>query len=448
MRLLIPIVGLLAGAVALAVPAASGAASKPSSKKKTARRRAAPRAPAVSAKTRAEANRQVLDYLARALEYPPENPAALIPFFERLYRHERGEAAEPVRILHFGDSHTAADEWTGALRALFQQQFGDGGAGFSFAGKPFRGYRRLDLRGGATRAWITDGLAGKNGDGQNGLGGISIRTRLPGQEVFLVAGCSNVEVFFLRQPGGGSLMLYDNGSAAGKISTSGDPGPGYHRYTTAPGLHRLELETLDRAPVRLYGWVTENERGVTYEALGINGAQASIVFRWDEALLADQLARRSPALIVLAYGTNEAGSRDWTEASYKLMFSALIQRLRQAAPAASILVIGPLDRLVRARGKWTPHPRIDMIAAAQREAALGAGCAFWDLREKMGGKGSMRKWVLAGLAQYDHVHFTAPGYRLLGETCFRDLIGQYAAFTKIREEVAGQSPNGQTSPNH
>jgi hypothetical protein len=138
MRLLIPIVGLLAGAVVLAVPAASPAASKSSSRKKTTRRRAPPKAPAVSAKTRADANRQVLDYLARALEYPPENPAALIPFFERLYRHERGEAAEPVRILHFGDSHTAADEWTGALRALFQQQFGDGGAGFSFAGKPDR----------------------------------------------------------------------------------------------------------------------------------------------------------------------------------------------------------------------------------------------------------------------------------------------------------------------
>ena len=237
-------------------------------------------------------------------------------------------------------------------------------------------------------------------------------------------------------------MLYDNGSAVEKFATSGEPGPGYHRYTTAPGLHRLELETLDRAPVRLYGWVTENQRGVTYEALGINGAQASILFRWDEALLADQLARRAPALIVLAYGTNEAGNPDWTGASYRLMFSALIQRLRQAAPAASILVIGPPDRLIRARGRWIPHPRMDMIAAAQREAALGAGCAFWDLREKMGGKGSMRKWVLAGMAQYDHVHFTAPGYRLLGETCYRDLIGQYATFARIREE------DGQTSPNH
>ncbi len=198
----------------------------------------------------------------------------------------------------------------------------------------------------------------------------------------------------------------------------------------------------DRAPVRLYGWVTENERGITYEALGINGAQASAIFKWNETLLADQLERRAPALIVLAYGTNEASSPDWTHDSYRLMFAALIQRLRKAAPTTSILVIGPPDRHIRVGGKWTPHPRIDLIAAAQREAALTTGCAFWDLREKMGGKGSMRKWVLAGMAQYDHVHFTVPGYRLLGETCFRDLIGQYATFTKIREE------DGQASPNH
>jgi lysophospholipase L1-like esterase len=279
------------------------------------------------------------------------------------------------------------------------------------------------------------------------LGGISISTRLPRQEVYLVAACSNVEVFFLRQPGGGSLMLYDNGSAVEKFATDGELGAGYHRYATAPGLHRLELETLDRSPVRLFGWVAENERGVTYEALGINGAQASIVFHWDEALLADQLARRNPALIVLAYGANEAGNPDWTRDSYRLMFENLIERLRKSAPEASILVAGPLDRLVRARGKLAPHPRLDMIAEAQREAALATGCAFWDLREKMGGKGSMRRWVQAGLAQPDYVHFTASGYRLLGETCFRNLIGQYSAFTKIREEVASQAQNGQTSPN-
>ncbi|MBI4875614.1 MAG: SGNH/GDSL hydrolase family protein [Acidobacteria bacterium] len=437
MRALIPLAALAVCVAAFPAPVASA------KKKKTVRRR-----PAVSAKVRAEARREILDRLSRELECPPENPAALIPFFERLRRQERGELEEPVRIVQFGDSHTAADEWTGALRAQLQQRFGDGGAGFSFAGRPFLGYRRLDLRGGATRAWTTDGLAGKQSSGQNGLGGISISTRLPRQEVYVVAGCRNVEVYFLHQPGGGSLLLHDNGAPVERFTTAGDSGPGYHRYTTAPGLHKLELETLDRLPVRLYGWVTENERGVTYEALGINGAQASIVLKWDEALLADQLARRNPALIVLAYGTNEAGNRDWTQESYRLMFTALIQRLRKAAPAASILVVGPPDRYLRLRGKWTPYQRIEMIVKAQREAAQAAGCAFWDLREKMGGMGSMRKWVLAGLAQADYVHFTGPGYRLLGETCFRDLMSQYADFGKLREELAGQPTNGQTSPNH
>ena len=37
---------------------------------------------------------------------------------------------------------------------------------------------------------------------------------------------------------------------------------------------------LTDAPVRLFGWVAEHARGVTYETLGINGAQASIVFNW------------------------------------------------------------------------------------------------------------------------------------------------------------------------
>jgi lysophospholipase L1-like esterase len=433
-RFLLPIVLLLACVTAYAAA------------RRTARR-PRPKAPVVSAKARAEANREILDRVSRLLAHPPENPAALVPFFERLYRLERGEAREPVRIVHFGDSHTAADEWTGALRAAFQQQFGDGGPGFAMAGRPFLGYRRLDLRGGATRAWFTDGLVGKEPTGPNGLGGISISTRLPRQEVYLVAGCTNVEVYYLRQPGGGSMLLYDNGRPVEKISTSGAPGPGYYRYSTSPGLHRLELETLERSPVRLFGWVAENERGITYEALGINGAQASIIFQWDEELLADQLGRRNPALIVLAYGTNEAGNRDWTRDSYRLMFSSLIARLRRAAPEASILAVGPPDRWIRVRGKWLTHPRIDMIAEAQREAALAAGCAFWDLREKMGGKGSMRKWVLAGLAQADHVHFTGPGYRLLGETCYRDLIEQYGAFTQIREEAASQS-DGQASQDH
>jgi len=269
-----------------------------------------------------------------------------------------------------------------------------------------------------------------------GLGGVSMSTRSAHESVYLLADCQQFELFYLQQPGGGSLDIFDNGSPVERISTEGEMGPGYYHYETAPGTHRFEVETVDRAPVRLFGWVAENDSGVTYETLGINGAQASIVFDWDEATLRSNIERRNPGLIVLAYGTNEAGRKDWTLETYRDMFSQLIGRFRQAAPAATILVIGPPDRWIRTRKGWQPVERIDMVVQAQREAALALGCAFWDLRAKMGGKGSMQQWVSAGMAQYDRVHFTGPGYRMLGDAVFRDLMSQYEIFLRAREVVA------------
>jgi lysophospholipase L1-like esterase len=399
----------------------------------------------VSAQTRAVATAAVNGWLAA--EVPVENPAALVPFFEQLLRQERGEGAGPLRILQFGDSHTAADEFTGTIRYLFQARFGVGGGGYSYAGKPWSSYRRVDVKSTGTRGWHSDGLVGRDGDGRYGLGGVSITTRTPREGVTIEADCTRAELLFLRQPGGGVVELMVDGDSAGELSTNGELGGGYFELRLEPGIHNLTVRTRDRSPVRLFGWVTENARGVTYETLGINGAQASILLNWDEKLTAEHLARRNPGLIVLAYGTNEAGNRDWTHESYRDMYLALIRRLRDAAPGASILVVGPPDRFARVRGKWTTYERIDMIVAAQREAALSAGCAFWDQREKMGGKGAMRQWVLAGLAQYDHVHFTAPGYRLLGDLMYRDMMTHYGTFVRVRDEVA-QTTDGQTRPNH
>lgn len=420
---------------------------KKTSKKAPAKHKATRRvvAPPVSAQAREAASEAVTETLAQNIDLPLENPAAMIPFFEMLHRMRAGQASGTLSILHYGDSHTAADEWTGSLRALLQAQFGDGGGGYSFAGRPFTSYRRLDLKSGESRGWKSEGLLARDGDGLNGLGGVSITTRSPNEHVYLQAECGKLELFYLRQPGGGDLQLFDNGDPVEKISTSGELGPGYFTYAAKPGAHYFELQTLKRAPVRLFGWVTEKDKGVTYETLGINGAQASIVFRWDENLLASNIARRNPALIVLAYGTNEAGNSDWTQESYQQMFSSLIRRFRQAAPTASILVLGPPDRDYRSQGRWEPYSKIDRIVAAQREAALANRCAFWDMREKMGGKGAMQQWVTAGLAQYDHVHFTAPGYRRLGYTLFRDLMYNYDQYTKVRQELASRVTNEQTS---
>jgi lysophospholipase L1-like esterase len=447
MRLL----ALLAAVTGLAfLPALSGVVdSKPSTatqkKKRPApkRRRVSP-PPRVSAATRTEAKESVDAHLEATAGATIQNPAALIPFFEILYRHRSGDPG-PVRVLQFGDSHTASDEWTGALRTRFQTQFGDGGPGFVHAGRPFAGFHRLDAKTAMSSGWKADGLLKQETDGLNGIAGVSVATERAGETLTLDAEAANLEVFYWQRPGGGSMTLEADGALLARIETAGESGPGYYHTEVQSGPHRFTLRTESDAPVRVFGWVAENRSGVTWETLGINGAQADLLLGWNDELLSSHLARRDPALIVVAYGTNEARRAEWTYETYKAAFAQVLARLRAAAPAASILVVGPPDQSVRARGRWSPAEGVDRIVAAQRDAAVGARCAFWNLRAGMGGKGSMKQWVYAGLAQGDFVHFTSPGYKLLGESLYGLLMDQYGVFATVRRQWIGTQSHGPSS---
>jgi lysophospholipase L1-like esterase len=412
------------GLLALLVSACiiQGAAKKPT--------RRGPAAPRVSAATRAAASRNVDNYLARTPKTPFAQPGALVPIFAQL---DHSKSA-PVHMLHFGDSHTAADEWTGGLRDLLKERFGDGGSGFSLAGHPFLGYRRFDAHGGGTQLWHSEGFRSANGDGFFGLGGISIATDQAGQSVYLDTDSDSIEIDYLQQPGGGTIALYDGDNRHEDISTDGELGPGFAHFQATPGPRRLTLKTLDSRPVRLFGWAADKSSGVTYEALGINGAEASVILRWNENMLASYVQRRNPGLIVLAYGTNEASDPNWTPESYQEMFSSLLGKLREMSPTATILVLGPTDRWWRNRGAWRVFTGIDGIIAAQKAACRDHGCAYWDARERMGGKGSMRDWVYAGLAQGDYVHFTSAGYRRLAAVLFADLMRQYELYGETRQD--------------
>jgi len=407
-----------------------------------AKKPARPAPTRVSATLRAASLRRVNTYLENSSGGTLLQPGALVPVLEQLYRLAGGISREPVHIVHYGDSHTAADEWTGGLRDSLKQKFGDGGSGFSLAGRPFAGYRRFDAPSGATALWHSDGFRSASGDGLLGLGGMSITADRPGQSVFLDAECDFLEIHYLQQPGGGSVALYDADQFLEEFSTNGELGAGFVRYEVSPGPHRFTLKTLEERPVRLFGWVADKGAGITYEALGINGAEASVIMKWDGNLLTTYLQRRDPGLIVLAYGTNEATDPNWNLESYEAMFSSLLQRLRSAAPAASILVLGPPDRWARVRGVWRVVDGVDRIVAAEQQACRENACAFWDTRRRMGGKGSMRDWVYSGLAQADYVHFTNAGYRRLADVLYADLMLQYETYKKTRLEIAEPTPHG------
>lgn len=390
------------------------------------------RTPAVKAVAeRPEGGRDaVIERLSLSLANPRmgiENASTLRPFLDQLHQLELDPKSQMVRILQFGDSHTAADMFTGAMRTLFQNKFGDGGAGFSYAGYPFAGYRIHGTRRAQSTGWLALGTHLRDiGDGMVGMGGVSLSTDRSGNWVSLDADATWLEVHYLTQPGGGPIAIYDGEKLLTTVSTDGPVTAGHYGTAVEPGDHHFEVRTTDYAPVRLLGLVTEKASGATYEALGLNGAEASLILRWNEAIQQVYMDQREPSLIVLSYGTNEASDHNWTQEGYAAMFRSLIARCHRLAPNASILVIGPPDRALRAgRRGWTPFAGVDRIVQAQRSVCRQMGCAYWDQRGRMGGLGSMRQWVSVQWAQADHTHFTGTGYTELAGALFSDIVQQY-----------------------
>jgi lysophospholipase L1-like esterase len=361
--------------------------------------------------------------------------------FEALAGLEDGRSHDDVHILQYGDSHTASDVESGALRRQLQTRFGDGGRGFVSVGKPWKTYVQDGIRGSMTkefeprRTGFEDGRP--TGDGCYGLLGVAIGSDRPGARAWtqVTLPTSRVEIDYWQQPRGGTFDVFIDGSHAGRIATrSQEAGGGFSAFEVPEAPHEIELRTVGDGDVRVFGMDLDRARaGVLVDALGINGAQVFTALRWSEDHFAKQLSRRSPDLVVLAYGTNESLDAKLELGDYERALVDLLGRISRAAPRSSCLLLGPPDlarRSAVARDGWTTWPRLLDIVAAQRRVAGAAGCAFYDQLNAMGGPGSMAAWASEPEPRggRDRVHLTRTGYTLLGTTFANDLIRAYDAW--------------------
>ena len=356
---------------------------------------------------------------------------AMRSFYESLMSTEAGERPGITRIIHYGDSHVAADLMTGELRRRLQMGFGDAGPGFIGA-RPWQRYWPHRVGSTASAGWKTGGvMLSQEADRRFGLAGVSVESHRSDEWIRVEAACRYFELYLLSQPGGGAVeVILDGQVYRRRVSLASErAAPAYIEVTARDeGFHTVEIRTISSGVVRVLGLVVERGgAGVVYDALGINGARAGRLLAWDRDVLADNLEHRSPNLIIIAYGSNEVGDADLDLEEYGRSFSAVLNRLRAAVPRASLLVISPPDRAIRVNGRWQTIPRMAALAAVQRRAALSAGAAFWDLFRAMGAAGSIQRWAsrTQPLAQPDRVHLTREGYRLAAEMLYAELMRGY-----------------------
>jgi lysophospholipase L1-like esterase len=367
--------------------------------------------------------------------------APLAAFHNALAQVQNGRAREPVTIMQFGDSHTAAPLFIGRLRELIQERYGSGGPGGLPPGLAQRDYRSRLVGLEQTGAWSASSARRAGAQGPFGLSAYRLRADEPGAAIIARVreneGVDRLEMLLMREPGSGNLRINIDGCALAPVATAAAARQAARLVVDlAPGSRDITVEA-PNGNLEVLGWtLSRRGPGVIVENYGVNGAEIGMLGNLDPQIVTGELRHRNPALIIVAFGTNEAHANGWTEESYRQLVSERLAALRAAAPAASILVVGPPDSAVAdrapARGRgcgWRDPPTLAMVKTVQRNAARQLGLAYWDWSRLTRGPCGVHAMTrrTPPLAQPDHVHFTREGYAAAAEALFAHLMQRPAA---------------------
>jgi hypothetical protein len=392
-------------------------------------------------------------------------------FYGALQAVKNGRRQTPVTILHLGDDHVAADEFTGELRKQMQSRFGSSGRGMMTPGVfPTSGFKVE--RGGQ---WSLHSSAAGH-PGSYSLSGVRLSAATADAWVRLTSLQGDfdwIDVTFATGPGHGSAV----------ISLDGEPRivptatPVQDRTSIAITLKARELLIKPRGD----GQITllsvalgTHGQGVRYVSLGLPGATAMTMGKWNSRFVASDIQRLQPDLVVLNYGIREGFLDDLNIEDYELRIRFLIEQFRQLAPQASLLIIGPPDaaRLPAYAGvngsqlcrsltaqetagykralrkndprleRWHAPPKLDQVRMAQKRVAAIHGAYFWDWAKMMGGPCSIHAWASAPqkLAAADRVALTAAGAERSARALFLELMNGYDTYLRTMPVAAAANP--------
>jgi len=169
------------------------------------------------------------------------------------------------------------------------------------------------------------------------------------------------------------------------------------------------------------------EGRLNYSTMAENGVASTYPLGHKREWLDEPLQKTNPDLVIVSFGTNDAANPVDKE-SFKKEFEKLIVNIQQRAPGASIMIVGPGDGCsIRGANKGKLLPGLDQVVAGEREVAAKYGLDFVDVRQLMGGPGSIYDWSARGLTDHYKLHFTREGYNRIGTMIFDHMKRQLGA---------------------
>lgn len=166
----------------------------------------------------------------------------------------------------------------------------------------------------------------------------------------------------------------------------------------------------------VYGLSQESETGVIVDNIPMRGCLGLVFTKMDKNQLQTFYREQNVKLIIMQFGGNAIpfNENPGTVAGIVKGLRQQVQYVRECAPEASILFIGPSDMMHQVDGEWESYPMVPYMDRLLRKMALEENIAYFSLFRWMGGTGSMKRWQEIGLAGADGVHFYRGGARKAG----------------------------------
>ena len=325
-------------------------------------------------------------------------------FLSRFYASLTEAGTRVVRVLHYGDSQIEEDRITLQIREGLQARFGGRGVGLMplaqtiptntvrqeirMNGKvitPQQGPKRY-LVYGPKKTQRKDGLYGV-------MGQVAVMADS------LVSGSEDVIAMCKPQVPSAHYDIW-RVFADSTISwtTNGDT-----VHLTGRGF--------------VYAISQETDTGVIVDNIPMRGCLGTVFTKMDSALIASFYQQENVQLIIMQFGGNAIPFNEKPETIRGFIkgYREQIRYLRQCAPQADILFIGPSDMMRMKDGVWQSYPMVAYMDKLLRKMCLEENIAYFSLNNWMGGAGSMLRWKENGLAGNDGIHFTRKGAKKAGQ---------------------------------
>ena len=198
-----------------------------------------------------------------------------------------------------------------------------------------------------------------------------------------------------------------------------------------PGARKVEVTFMGRPWID--GMAVETDAGVSFSSIVMRGLHQAWLLGVPEAQMQCGYRAYKPDLIIFQFGINESQTlhyavEGFTAEKYEGQLRRLYGRLQKAVPEASILVLGPWDRLLKQNGSFQPYQAHTTVRQIQKRVAHDLNLAYFDGYIFFERTGGIRKAVSRGLIQMDYTHVTYPGGHYVADALYNQLIDDYRAW--------------------